>query len=474
MSWIQASSSWRTSGKCIMLVVGTAVVLCLTATDLLERYELRSAEQDLRVKASLIGRCAVGYRSQRAAQIQADARTLTSETHARITFLDADGNVLADSAVDPALIANLAAQPEIRAATQGDTRAIVRHSDAMGEPMIFAARKVDGGDSPVAFVRVSTSVEGVRASCKSLERSFWTGAAGTALGMTLLCLFLFRPSAPTVGASGGFAAPHREAPRTAPPAQQPSAPAGEAGPRRAAPGFLTALAQEMRAPLGVIKACNETLLMGAVDDAAQRGCFLHQIDVEADHLHRLIEDGVTLADVQTGRRSVHCESVELAPVLAACLENHQAQAQARQVVLLADLGDEGAAPEDRPQTPHAAWADEEALGQLLDCLVEHAIHHAPLGGRIRLSIGGGTDQAILRADVAGPAICERNLDRVFEPFCRVDGPGAQRRAVSGLGFAIARQLAAAMGGSMHAEMDSDRGVALMVCLQRAEPAALAQ
>src|SRR5260370_3761255 len=150
--------------------------------------------------------------------------------------------------------------------------------------------------------------------------------------------------------------------------------------------FVANVSHELKTPLSVIKACVETLLDGAIDDTQHRGPFLEQIDDQAERLHALILDLLSLTRIESGAEAFEFQAVPLEPVVADCLERHRARAEAKGQVLEAippgkddkltrRQGDK--VIEEEPTSPchlvtlspgHLviAWADEEAVGQILD------------------------------------------------------------------------------------------------------------
>jgi two-component system phosphate regulon sensor histidine kinase PhoR len=98
--------------------------------------------------------------------------------------------------------------------------------------------------------------------------------------------------------------------------------------------FVANVSHELKTPLSVIKACVETLLDGAAEDAQHRGRFLERIQDQADRLHMLILDLLSLARIESGTATFHFEAVDLQQVAQACQERHRARAEAKQQQLL--------------------------------------------------------------------------------------------------------------------------------------------
>lgn len=226
--------------------------------------------------------------------------------------------------------------------------------------------------------------------------------------------------------------------------------------------FVANVSHELKTPLSVIKACIETLLEGAVDDPQHRGTFLEQIASQADRLQALILDLLSLARIESGRELFEFQSVPLGPVVVTCLERHRARADGKQLVLEAVPPEPAEAAEEC-----AAWADEEAICQILDNLVDNALKYTPEGGRIRVRWRAKDDHVVMEVEDTGIGIPEADLPRIFERFYRVDKARSRELGGTGLGLSIVKHLAQAMQGSVRAASQPGGGSTFTVRLPRA-------
>jgi two-component system phosphate regulon sensor histidine kinase PhoR len=227
--------------------------------------------------------------------------------------------------------------------------------------------------------------------------------------------------------------------------------------------FVANVSHELKTPLSVIKVCAETLLGGALDDAENRGHFLQQIDEQASRLHALIIDMLSLARIESGQAAFDFEAVPVASAVAACLERHRARAESKNQIL-------EAAPADTPAPSVngelAAWADEEAVGEILDNLVDNALKYTPVGGRITVRWHGDDGVVCLEVEDTGIGIPETDLPRVFERFYRVDKARSRELGGTGLGLSIVKHLVQALGGSISAASRVGSGTTFSVRLPR--------
>jgi two-component system phosphate regulon sensor histidine kinase PhoR len=224
--------------------------------------------------------------------------------------------------------------------------------------------------------------------------------------------------------------------------------------------FVANVSHELKTPLSVIKAHIETLVDGAVEDAQHRGRFLEQIARQADRLHALILDLLSLARIESGSELYSFQNLSLESVINTCLERHQPRAEARHQTLLLTTPDAPAVE---------VWADEEALDQILENLLDNALKYTPEGGQIRIGWHVRDAQACIEVSDTGIGIPESDLPRIFERFYRVDKARSREMGGTGLGLSIVKHLAGAMHGTVRATSRVGEGTTFLVCLPLARP-----
>jgi two-component system phosphate regulon sensor histidine kinase PhoR len=219
--------------------------------------------------------------------------------------------------------------------------------------------------------------------------------------------------------------------------------------------FVANVSHELKTPLAVIKVCVETLLDGAAADPDARGSFLGQINDQADRLHALVLDLLSLARIESGDEALDLQPVPLDLAVHDCLDRHRARAEAKGQRLEAD-------PPASP--PISARADEEALGTILDNLVDNALKYTPAGGRINVRWSAADGFACVEVEDTGAGIPERDQPRLFERFYRVDRARARELGGTGLGLSIVKHLVQAMGGDVGVRSVVGRGMTFTVKL----------
>jgi two-component system phosphate regulon sensor histidine kinase PhoR len=223
--------------------------------------------------------------------------------------------------------------------------------------------------------------------------------------------------------------------------------------------FVANVSHELKTPLSVIKVCVETLLDGAMDDPQHRGQFLEQIAGQSNRLHALILDLLSLARLESGEELFDFQPVVLEEVVQACLERHRPRAETKRQTI------EVVPPEGAELI--TAWADEEAVEQILDNLLDNAVKYTPEGGRLSVRWRAEGEQVLLEVSDTGIGIPEADLPRIFERFYRVDKARSREMGGTGLGLSIVKHLTQALRGSVRADSRPGRGTTFIVSLPRA-------
>lgn len=213
--------------------------------------------------------------------------------------------------------------------------------------------------------------------------------------------------------------------------------------------FVANVSHELRTPLSVIKGYVETLVDG--HDAmplSDRERFLRTIQRHTERLNSLLEDLLALSRLESAQPGLARERVDLAPFLAAALEDFRARpsAEGHRLLLAVD-----------PALP-AIFADPLKLGQVLDNLVSNALKYTTRGSRIELAARiASVDVVEVAVRDNGPGIPDEDLPHIFERFYRVDKGRSREKGGTGLGLSIVKHIVQLHGGRVWAESKVGEG-----------------
>jgi signal transduction histidine kinase len=170
--------------------------------------------------------------------------------------------------------------------------------------------------------------------------------------------------------------------------------------------------------------------------------FLDGARRNAMRLGTLVNDLLALARLEADPGGLRVAPVDVTELVAEVLAAAETSAGPREVVLEFEVGSIEAAPE------YSVDADEEALRQALNNLVDNAVAHSEDGGRVRVSIARDGEQLFIAVHDEGAGIPPDALERVFERFYRVDAARSRERGGTGIGLSIVKHVAQAHGGSV--------------------------
>jgi two-component system sensor histidine kinase VicK len=206
--------------------------------------------------------------------------------------------------------------------------------------------------------------------------------------------------------------------------------------QRAEREFVANASHELRTPVSAIASAVEALELGAREDPGERDRFIRLIGRQAARLTRLSSSLLVLARAQTREEGMPLVPVELEPFLLHVAASSE--------------------PAERVRVERnggvSALAQPDVLEQVVANLVANAVKHVPDGDVVLRAMHTGAE-AVVEVSDSGPGIPAAERTRVFDRF--YTGGGGARDGF-GLGLAIARDAAAAMGGRL--ELESVPGV----------------
>jgi signal transduction histidine kinase len=222
--------------------------------------------------------------------------------------------------------------------------------------------------------------------------------------------------------------------------------------------FLANATHELKTPLTSIQGFAQAIIDGAVTAPEA----LHQaasiIFDEADRMHRIVMDLLSLARLEAGTAGLSKEPVDLGQLLHGVADRFTIQARQANIKLQENLA----------KSP-VCTGDADRLAQVFTNLIDNAIKFTPSGGVVTLSLDTNNGSAQVRVSDTGIGIAPEDQKRVFERFYQADRSrrgGGGRGA--GLGLAIARQIVLAHGGKIWVGSTLGKGSTFAVTLPLAD------
>jgi len=230
---------------------------------------------------------------------------------------------------------------------------------------------------------------------------------------------------------------------------------------RAKSEFLANMSHELRTPLNAIIGFSEVMehqTFGQLGSPRYVDYAAH-IRASGRHLLGIISDVLDMSTLEAGRLTLVKSEFNLASAVEDAFEAVRAEAEEKQIALLAQ------------ELPIAALrADRDAIEKVLGKLVRNAVKFTPSGGRVAVRCRLTDDSVNLYVEDTGVGIPAEALARICRPFEQINSPLLNGVKGSGLGLAIARSLTELHGGDLRITSEVGIGTQVRVRLPLANSA----
>lgn len=196
--------------------------------------------------------------------------------------------------------------------------------------------------------------------------------------------------------------------------------------------FIANASHELRTPLASLSGFIETLLGPAKDDESARLRFLSIMREQSQRMSRLIDDLLSLSQIEMKAHLKPADPVELGPLIAHVADTLKPLARDNDVTLQQAGLD---------QSVIVSGAQDELI-QVFSNLIENAIKYGASGERVEISLDAnskGAGPSITIRDY-GPGIAARHVPRLTERFYRADVETSRQKQGTGLGLAIVKHI----------------------------------
>ena len=201
--------------------------------------------------------------------------------------------------------------------------------------------------------------------------------------------------------------------------------------------FVANVSHELKTPLTSIKGFVETLLEGALDDKKNNRNFLTIIQNHAERLNSLVNDLLSLSNLESKDMPLEIGEVNLAHVVDEVILGFGSQLKKNNVEIT-----NGLAPNIM------AKADKDKIRQVFTNLIDNAIKFNKKNGLVSIHAEELNGKIKITIEDYGVGIPEKDIPRIFERFYRVDKARSRELGGTGLGLSIVKHIVELHGGSV--------------------------
>ena len=200
--------------------------------------------------------------------------------------------------------------------------------------------------------------------------------------------------------------------------------------------FVANISHELKTPIGALSILSEAVL-GASDDPEAITRFANRMQTEASRLSELVQEIINLSRLQDDDPLKRAQPFAIGETIKEAIDQSRLNAEARKVEIIYNNNDSAIVNGDRDQITMA-----------IHNLVENAINYSPDATRVAIGVNEADGICEISVSDQGIGIPEKDLERIFERFYRVDAARSRITGGTGLGLSIVKHVVTNHGGDI--------------------------
>jgi two-component system sensor histidine kinase SenX3 len=200
--------------------------------------------------------------------------------------------------------------------------------------------------------------------------------------------------------------------------------------------FVANISHELKTPIGALSILSEAVLEASNDPEAISK-FAGQMQMEAKRLSDLVQEIINLSKLQDEDPLRNSKRFEISDVILEAIDQSRLNADVRKITLFYEAAQKAYVLGDRSQVTMA-----------IHNLIENAINYSPDSTRVAIDLKVSETLAEISISDQGIGIPEKDLERIFERFYRVDPARSRLTGGTGLGLSIVKHIATNHGGDV--------------------------
>lgn len=214
--------------------------------------------------------------------------------------------------------------------------------------------------------------------------------------------------------------------------------------------FVANVSHELKSPLTSIKGFSETLKY--VEDKPTRDKFLDIIYIESERLTRLINDILTLSELENKDSSINFEKIDVNKSIEEIYYIMEPAAKGKNINIKLET----------KNNEVIMYGDRDKFKQMMINLVDNGIKYTNSGGQIKISVSKWGKRVKIVVSDNGIGIPKKNIPRLFERFYRVDKGRSREMGGTGLGLAIVKHIVHLLNGNINVESSVGQGTSFIL------------
>jgi len=467
---------WRFLGAHIFLIFIAILVLSFFASLKLQDYYEQKISDKLTSNAFLAEDIFKEYLSSNNQEaIQLKNEYLAKKLNLRITIIDRQGKVLADSKQDSDTMENHSNRPEIIEAIRDGLGESDRFSDTLGYNMKYVAVAVEKNGQPIGLVRLALPLTEIEFQIRFIYRIVLLAGLFAVFITFIVGYFLSKSITNPISemkdiaqriAKGDFSkkVTIKSKDELGVLAKSLNKMADELQLKidnlrkmdRVRTDFVANVSHELKTPLTSIKGFIETLEDGAIDDKENAKRFIAIIKKHAQRLSNIIDDLLSLSELEIGKDRMKIEKFNLKDLINEVALGFGHAFSAKKIDL--KLNFEG--------NNFSINADKAKVEQIFVNLIDNAVKYIKENDSVIATLIEQKSNFVITVEDDGIGISQEHLSRIFERFYRVDKARSRQLGGTGLGLAIVKHIVLLHNGNIDIQSEVNRGTKITISLPK--------
>ena len=200
--------------------------------------------------------------------------------------------------------------------------------------------------------------------------------------------------------------------------------------------FVANISHELKTPIGALSILSEAVLEASNDPEAISK-FASRMQAESKRLSDLVQEIINLSRLQDDDPLKNGKIINLSEVINDAIDQSRLNAEKRKITIFFEALDDA-----------QVFGDKSQVGMAINNLIENAINYSPDSTRVTVTLKVNDQIAEIAVSDQGIGIPEKDLERIFERFYRVDPARSRLTGGTGLGLSIVKHIANNHGGDV--------------------------
>lgn len=223
--------------------------------------------------------------------------------------------------------------------------------------------------------------------------------------------------------------------------------------------FIADVSHELKTPIFAAQGFVHTLLDGAVEDKKVRGKFLKKAAKSLDGLDILVQDLLTISQMETGEIKMHFENFDIVALTAEVLDQLEGKAEKRKIHVSIE----------NPTEKFFVRGDYQRIYQVMINLVSNGIKYTKKEGSVKIRFEQDDKHVTTHVIDDGRGIPAEDLNRIFERFYRVEKSRSKEKGGTGLGLAIVKHIMEGHDSAVQVKSEVKKGSTFSFKLKKGKP-----